>query len=104
MSRVGSPMAGVLGSSEGTSANTPLPVPEPFTKPWLLISVPSSTPALTTTSKAMVATLLAVDEVSARIAPGVASSGARICTPTFSGEVPPASGTAVPLSVVLPAT
>ena len=104
MLTVGSPTKGVRGSSEGTSAKAPLPVPEPVTKPWLLISVPSSAPASTSTSNTMVATLFGVAETSARIAPGVAFSGAFTCMPACKGEMPAASGRATPLSVVLPAT
>ena len=43
-------------------------------------------------------------DASARIAPGVAFSGALSGMPATNGEMPAASGTATPLSVVLPAT
>ncbi len=67
--------------------------------------MPSTTPASTTTSNTIVATLAVVADASARIAPGVAFSGAWIRMPEASGDVPPEpSGTAAPSSRVLPAT
>ena len=73
-----------------------------LTKAWFEMIVPSGTSGLTTTSKTMVATLSGTP---AFITPGVASWGALIRIPSIRGEAPAAaSGTATPLSVVLPAT
>ncbi len=56
------------------------------------------------TSKVIVAAFAGSPEASAGIEPGVGSAGGLIGMPFTSGESPPASATAVPFSVVLPAT
>ncbi len=102
--RVGSSGIGVRGSSDGRSSTPPRGA---LTKPWFERIVPSGTPALTTTSKTIVATFAVVALASARIAPGVTSSGAGawIRMPASIGEAPPGpSGTGAPFSCVLPAT
>ena len=94
---------GVRGSSEGWSETPPSTA---LTKAWLEITVPSITPASTTTSKTTVATLLSVADASARIAPGVGSSGAWIRMPSAERRDAPRlrPATGAPFKVVLPAT
>ncbi len=104
ISSVGSSTAAVAGSSEGWTGNVVPLALVPFTKPWLEITVLSGTPALMVTSNTMVATLFAAGSGSARIAPGVRSSGALISMPPCSAVVPPVSGTGAPFRVVLLAT
>ncbi len=87
-SMVGSSTSAVPGSSDGCCGNTPLPAPAPLKKPWLEITVPLTAVMLTTTSKVMVATLLAAASVSARKKPAVVSSGALINMPEASGDTP----------------
>jgi hypothetical protein len=91
----------VPGSSDGSLE---MPLATALTKAWFEITVPSIAPASTTTSNVTVATLVGVAEASARRRPGVVSSGAWIGMPSISGEAPDASGTAAPLSRVLPGT
>src|SRR5690349_4719959 len=99
MSHVGSLGACVRGSSDGW-----LPLPGVVTKLWLQISVPPGVFGFTTTLNAMVATFAWLLDASAGIEPGVGSAGELIRLPFTSGEMPPASATALPFRVVLPAT
>ena len=56
------------------------------TKPWLEMIVPSTTFGSTTTSKVIVATVVAPEVGSAGIEPGVGSDGVWIGMPFTSGE------------------
>src|SRR5262245_45800822 len=99
MSHVGSLGAGVRGSSDGW-----LPLPGAVTKLWLQMSVPPGVFGFTVTLNAIVATVAWLLDGSAGIEPGVGSAGEWISVPFTSGEIPPASATALPFRVVLPAT
>src|SRR5262245_17428188 len=124
MSIVGSLGAGVRGSSDGWSA-----IVVALTKPWFEIAVPLTTLGFTTTLKVTAATLVwplidgsggmnwqygmlatiqqkktGVLDESAGKKPGVELAGELIRMPFTSGDTPAISGTALPFSVVLPAT
>src|SRR5262245_34283193 len=99
MSRVGSLMAGVRGSSDGWST-----LPAALTKPWFEMIVPSGTFGCTTTLNVIVATLAWLLDGSVGIKPGVGSAGELISMPFTSGDTPATSATAAPFRVVLPGT
>src|SRR5262245_56275689 len=101
VSRVGSPTAGVSGSSEGEST---IPLAAGVAETGLGVTAPPGTFGFMTTSNVMVATLAGLVDGSAGIVPGVGLAGEWISMPLTSGDTPATSATAAPFRVVLPAT